>query len=92
MGQKCGHLRQTPARELGVFEMWCYRVIRRRSYTDRKTNEEVLRFAKTSREIIEMYRKRKMGYFGYIIMDEGIITEILMGKVEGRRARGRQRL
>ena len=47
------------SRRLEAFEMWCYRRMLRISYTEHKTNEEVLGMMKIKRLLIDSIRKRK---------------------------------
>ena len=37
------------------------------SWTEHKTNEEVLKIAKTSRSLLPTIKKRKCQYFGHVI-------------------------
>ncbi|GFS00604.1 eukaryotic translation initiation factor 3 subunit F [Elysia marginata] len=62
------------------------------SKTEKKTNEEVLRLAATDRSLLRLIRKRQIReFFGHINRHESLEKLMLLGKVEGRRARGRQR-
>ena len=61
-------------------------------WTARISNEEVLRRAGTERTLIKQIRKRQLNFLGHIVRANGIEKDCLLGRVEGRRARGRQRL
>ena len=61
------------------------------SWADRITNLEVLRRAHTERTLIREVRKRQIHFLGHVLRREGIEHLTLTGKIEGRRARGRQR-
>ena len=52
---------------LESFEMWAYRRMLRVSWTEHKTNEEVLKTAKTRRSLLPTIKKRKYQYFGHVI-------------------------
>ncbi|GFR93763.1 eukaryotic translation initiation factor 3 subunit F [Elysia marginata] len=67
------------------------RRIFRTSWTAKKTNEEVLRLTDTDRSLLRLLRKRQMEFFGHINRHDSLEKLMLHGKVEGRRARGRQR-
>ncbi|GFS16781.1 eukaryotic translation initiation factor 3 subunit F [Elysia marginata] len=71
--------------------MWLLRRIFRIAWTEKKTNEEVLRLAETDRSLLRLIRKRQMEFFGQINRHDGLEKLMLHGKVEGRRARGRKR-
>ena len=62
------------------------------SYTERKTNEEVLARIQQNRELLEMIRKRQLQFFGHQIRKQGIEALVVTGKLSGKRARGGQRI
>ena len=72
-------------------EMWFLRRILRISHLDRVTNNDVLRRAGVRRELLEVITKRQLRFLGHIIRKGGPECVALQGRVEGRRARGRQR-
>ena len=74
-----------------AFEMWMYRKMLRISYQDHKTNEEVLRMVNEKRSLLHTIKRRKCTYFGHVIRGNGLQRQILEGKVEGVRRRGRPR-
>ena len=71
--------------------MWFYRRMLKISWADRITNQEVLRRAHTERALIREVRKRQINFLGHVLRREGMEHHTLTGKIEGRRARGRQR-
>ncbi|KAG1674653.1 hypothetical protein GQR58_015022 [Nymphon striatum] len=62
------------------------------SWTEKKSNKEVLGMLEVERQLLNIVKKRKLNYFGHIKRHETIQRNTLEGKVEGKRARGRQRL
>ena len=72
--------------------MWFYRRMLRISWRDRVTNENVLARIGTQRSLIREIRKRQMNFLGHVIRSEKIEHLCLTGRIEGRRARGRQRV
>jgi hypothetical protein len=76
---------------INAFEMWIYRRILKLSWRDRITNTEVLRRMRTERSLMNNIKKRKMEYFGHIIRKGALQREILDGKIDGKRGRGRPR-
>ena len=78
-------------KNLEAAEMWMWRRMLRISWTQKKTNEEVLHMAGLNREIMHSIRKRQMTFLGHIVREEGLEYDVLTGTVEGKRARGRQR-
>ena len=78
---------------LGAFEMWVYRRVGpTENIMNRKiTNEEVLRRMGTSREIVIQLKTRKLQYLGHLIRHNSTQLQLIEGKIEGRRPRGRPR-
>ena len=77
---------------LGSFEMWCYRRILKISYKEHISNATVLSRIKSKSKLLKIHKQRKFKYFGHMIRAEGRLSVVCMGKIEGKRARGRQRL
>ena len=77
---------------INAFEMWYYRRMLKVKYTEHISNSLILIWANANRELLNTCRIRKMKYFGHILRAEGQLATICMGKLEGKKARGRQRL
>ena len=58
----------------------------------RRTNEEVLGMAGMERVLMATIRRRQLGYLGHAIRADGLEKSVLLGFIEGRRARRRQRI
>ena len=76
--------------ELTIFELWCWRILLRISWTARRSNQSILK------EINPKYSSEglmpKLQYFGHLMGTGNSLEKTLMlGKTEGRR-RGRQRM
>ena len=71
--------------------MWVHRRVLNISWTENITNEEVLRRMGTGREILRQYKKRKLQYLGHLIRHNSSHLQLIEGKIEGRRSRGRPR-
>ena len=76
------------AKIIEAFEMWVYRRITRTSWKDKITNEVVLRKVKIQKRLMNEIMKRKTSFCGHLMRHDSI-QKILL---EGKRARGRQRL
>ena len=76
---------------LDAFEMWVYRRVLKISWTEKITNEEVLRRMGTGREIVRQFKTRKLQYLGHLIRHNSTQLQLIEGKIEGRRSRGRPR-
>ena len=61
------------------------------SWTEKISNEEVLRRMGTGREIVRQFKTRKLQYLGHLIRHNTSQIQLIEGKIEGRRSRGRPR-
>ena len=77
--------------KVNAFEMWIYRKMLKISYKDHVTNEEVLRRMNETPKLLKEIKRRKIQYLGHIIRGSEIQKDLLEGKVEGTRKRGRPR-
>ena len=73
--------------KLEAFEMWIYRRMMRISWTEHKSNEEVLQMTISKRSLIVKIKKRKLQYFRHLIRQNGIQRLLLKGKGEHGRSR-----
>ena len=81
----------TDEKKMEAVEMWCHRRMLKLSWTERKTNEEVLQMASAERNIIATIRSRQMRFLGHI-MRRGELEDLsITGKLDGKRPRGRPR-
>ena len=70
--------------------MWFLRRLLRVSWKDRETNESVLQRAGLGRQLLAEVKKIQMKFFGHLIRKDGIENLVVTGKIEGKRAQGRQ--
>ena len=83
---------QTMEKKIMAAEMWFLRRMMRIKWTDRITNKEVLRRAHTERDLINTIINKQIRFLGHVIRKDTIEALVLMGKIEGKRGRGRPRL
>ena len=74
---------------LDAFEMLVYSRVLKISWTEKITNEEVLRRMGTGIEIVRQFKTRKLQYLGHLIRHNISQIQLIAGKIEGRRSRGR---
>ena len=60
-------------------------------WTARRTNQSVLDELQPRYSLESMVVKQRLGYFGHIIRARGMEQDIMLGKVQGKRRRGRPR-
>ena len=61
------------------------------SWTEKRSNQEVLKMANVERSLINTIRKRQMKFIGHVYRNRGLEHLGLTGKIDGRRSRGRPR-
>ena len=74
-------------------EMWFYRRMLRASWKEKRTDESVLKELGTKRELVNFIKKRKLSFIGHACRSKcSLMKNIMQGKVEGKRGRGRPRM
>ena len=76
-----------------AFEPWCWRRLLRVPWTARRSNQFILKEISPGCSLEGLMLKLKLQYFGHLTRRSDSLEKILMlGKIEGRRRRGRQRM
>jgi len=80
-------------RRIDAFELWCWRRLLRVPWTARRSNQCILKEISPGCSLEGLILKLKLQYFGHLIRRTDSFEETLMlGKIEGGRRRGRQRI
>ena len=75
-----------------AFELWCWRRLLRVPWTARRSNQSILKEISPEYSLEGLILKLKLQYFGHLMRRADSFEKTLMlGKIEGRRRRGRQR-
>ena len=61
-------------------------------WTDKITNEEVLLRVGDTRKLRETIRMRNKRWMGHVLRHEGLMKDMLEGRMERKRPRGRKRI
>ena len=78
---------------IDAFKLWCWRSLLRVPWTASKSNQSILKEMNTEYSLEGLVLKLKLQYFGHLMRRADSLEKILMlGKTEGRRTRGRQRM
>src|SRR5260370_33940374 len=77
--------------KLKALEMWLWRRLKRISWMDKKSNEEVLTMVNENRCLIRIIYQRKKNWIGYVLRGNGLLRDVLEGRMLGKRPRGRPR-
>ena len=80
-------------RRIDAFELWCWRRLLRVPWTARRANQSILKEISPGCSLEGLMLKLKLQYFGHLMQKADSLEKTLMlGKIEGRRRRGRQRM
>ena len=86
-------IKKAEHRRIDAFELWCWRRLLRVPWTSRKSNQSILKEISPGCSLEGLMLKLKIQYFGHLIWRADSFDKTLMlGKTEGRRRRGRQRM
>ena len=78
---------------IDAFELWCWRRFLRVPWTARRSNQYILKETNSEYSLEGLMLKLKLQHFGYLMWRVNSIEEtLIMGKIEGRRKRGQQRM
>ena len=73
--------------------VWCWRRLLRAPWTARRSNQSILKEISPECSLEGLMLKLKLQYFGHLMQRADTLEKTLMlGKIEGRRRRGRQRM
>ena len=86
-------IRKAEPRRIDAFELWCWRRLLRVPWTARRSNQSILKEINPGISLEGMTLKLKLQYFGHLMRRVDSLEKTLMlGKVEGGRRRGQQRM
>ena len=75
------------------FELWCWRRLLRVPWTARRLNQSILKEISPGYSLEGQMLRLKLPYFDHLVRRADPLEKTLMlGKIEGRRRRGRQRM
>ena len=74
------------------FKLWCWRFLRV-SWTARRSYQSILKEISPKYSLKELMLKLNLQYFGHLMQrTDSLETTLMLGKISGRRRRGRQRV
>ena len=82
-----------PETRIDAFELWCQRRLLRVPWTVRRSNQSILKEISPGCSGKGLMLKLKLQYFGHLMQRaDSLLKTLMLGKIEGRRRRGQQRL
>ena len=78
---------------IDAFELWCWRRLLRAPWTARRSYQSILKEISPGCSLEGLMLKLKLQYFGHLMRRaESFEKTLMLGKIEGRRRRGWQRM
>ena len=86
-------IKKAEYQRIDAFELWCWRRLLRVPWTARRSNQTILKEISPEYLLEGLTLKLKLQYFGHLMRRTDSLEKTLMlGKIEGGRRRGRQRM
>ena len=85
-------IKKAEHQRIDAFELWCWRRLLRVPWTERRSNQSILKEISPEYSLEGLILKLKLQYFGHQTQRTDSLEKTLMlGKIEGGMRRGRQR-
>ena len=92
-GCECWTIKKAECQRIAVFELWCWRRLLRVPWTAKRYNQSILKIVSPEYSLEGLMLKLKLQSFGHLMRKTDSLEKTMMlGKIEGRRRRGRQRM
>ena len=86
-------IKKAEHQRIDAFELWCWRRLLTVPWTARRSNQSILKEISPGCSLEGLMLKLKLQYFGHLMQRSDSFEKTLMlGKIEDRRRRGRQRM
>ena len=93
MDVRIGTMKKAECQRIDAFELWCWRRLLRIPWTARRSNQSILREIGPWCSLEGLMLKLRLQYFGHLMRRaDSLEKTVMLGKTEGRRRRGRQRM
>ena len=86
-------VKKAEGRRIDAFELWCWRRLLRVPWTERRSNQSILKEISPGISLEGMMLKLKLQYFGHLMQRaDSLEKTLVLGGIGGRRRRGQQRM
>ena len=90
-GYESWTIKKAEWQRINAFELWCWRRLLRVSWTARRSSQSILKEISPEYSLEGLMLKLKLQHSGHLMQRADSFEKTLMlGKIEGRRKRGRQ--
>ena len=90
-GAETWTIKTADKRKLESFEMWIWRRMLKIGWRDHRRNEDVLQEVDEERKLMNVIKERQKNWIGHVLRGESLLKEVIEGRYQGTRARGRRR-
>ena len=98
MDVRVGTIKKAERQRIDASELWCWRRLLRVCWTAKRSNQSILKEISPECSLEGLMLKLKLQYFGHLMQRTDSLEKTLshwkrlIGKIEGRRRRGQQRM
>ena len=85
-------IKKVEHQRMDAFELWFWRRLFRVPWTARRSNLSILKEISPEYSLEGLMLKLKLQYFGHLMWRTSLEKTLMLGKIEGRRRRGRQKM
>ena len=86
-------IKKAEHQRIDTLELWCWRRLLRVPWTARQSNQSILKEISPGCSLEGLMLKLKLQYFAHLMQrDNSLEKTLMLGKIEGRRRRGWQRM
>ena len=86
-------IKKAERQRIDAFKLWCWRRLLKVPWTAKRSKQSILREINPEYSLEELLLKVRLQYFGHLLwIDESLGKSLILGKIEGRRRRGHQRM
>ena len=85
-------IKKAECQRTDAFELWCWTRLLRVPWTARRSNQSILREINPGYSLEGLMLKLQLQYPGHLIQTDSLEKSLMLGKIEGRRRRGHQRM
>ena len=86
-------IKKAENQRIDAFELWCWRRLLRVPWTERRSNESILKEISPGCSLEGLILKLKLQYFGHLMGSTDTLEKTMMlGKIEGQRRSRQQKL
>ena len=85
-------IKKSEHKRTDAFELWCWRRLLRVPWTPKRSNQSILKEISPEYSLEGLMLKLKLQYFHLMQRTDSFEKTLMLGKIEGRRRRGRRRM